>query len=399
MISFKRKHFKQDIILMLVRWYVAYGLSYRDVEELALERGLKVDHFTIHRWVVEYSPKLEAIFRKRHKCHCGSSLRMDKTCIKVKGVKLIILHIWSNDSKSPKIRILKEQGYICYHRALKKWMMTMPEDYLLTKNGARLTCISGDKKMSANWLFIPSPGLSSDSLTELANLLDNQVNAALWMLDYPGDGDNVSENFNFANWQPALVEGITALNHPVLIAHSTGGMYVQSIPELETLASGLIFIGSAPNMGWKEACDHHMQENMSAEMHNCATKYGMEPSDEALRRLIMASMKFSFMPKSFIAASKMLQRLAINHSAADWSDTHFDIDYKAKAVPQLLPTLILGGEYDQIIPLTVYSDREEYHRKNIRVQSISQAGHFPWFDNPEETLEVILDFVAAYIPR
>lgn len=52
MISFKWKHFKQDIILMLVRWYVAYSLSYRDIEELALERGLKVDHSTVNRWVL-----------------------------------------------------------------------------------------------------------------------------------------------------------------------------------------------------------------------------------------------------------------------------------------------------------------------------------------------------------
>ena len=51
MLSFKWKHFKRDIILKLVRWYLAYSLSYRDVEELALERGLKVDHSTIQRWV------------------------------------------------------------------------------------------------------------------------------------------------------------------------------------------------------------------------------------------------------------------------------------------------------------------------------------------------------------
>lgn len=49
MISFKQPHFKQDVILMLVRWYVAYALSYRDIEELAAERGLQVDHSTINR--------------------------------------------------------------------------------------------------------------------------------------------------------------------------------------------------------------------------------------------------------------------------------------------------------------------------------------------------------------
>lgn len=85
MVSFKWKHFKQDVILLLVRWYLAYSLSYRDVEELALERGLKVDHSTIHRWVVEYSPLLEEAFLKRYKRSTGDSLRMDETYIKVKG--------------------------------------------------------------------------------------------------------------------------------------------------------------------------------------------------------------------------------------------------------------------------------------------------------------------------
>ena len=67
MLSFKWHHFKQDMILILVRWYLAYSLSYRDVEELALERGLKVDHSTINRWVIQYTPLLEAVFRRRHK--------------------------------------------------------------------------------------------------------------------------------------------------------------------------------------------------------------------------------------------------------------------------------------------------------------------------------------------
>jgi putative transposase len=58
MICFKWRHFKKDMILMLVRCYLAYSLSYRDVEELALERGLKVDHSTINRWVIEYAPQL-----------------------------------------------------------------------------------------------------------------------------------------------------------------------------------------------------------------------------------------------------------------------------------------------------------------------------------------------------
>ena len=66
MISFKWRHFKKDIILMAVRWYVAYALSYRNIEELLAERGVLADHSTINRWVIKYAPQLEDEFRKKH---------------------------------------------------------------------------------------------------------------------------------------------------------------------------------------------------------------------------------------------------------------------------------------------------------------------------------------------
>jgi transposase-like protein len=83
-ISFKGAHFPQDIILMGVRWYVAYPLSTRHVEELMLERGVHVDHSTINRWVIKYSPLLEEAFHRR-KRPVWVSWRMDETYIKVKG--------------------------------------------------------------------------------------------------------------------------------------------------------------------------------------------------------------------------------------------------------------------------------------------------------------------------
>ena len=83
-ISFKGAHFPPDIILMGVRWYVAYPLSTRHVEELMLERGVHVDHSTINRWVVKYSPQLEEAFPRR-KRPVWISWRMDETYIRVKG--------------------------------------------------------------------------------------------------------------------------------------------------------------------------------------------------------------------------------------------------------------------------------------------------------------------------
>jgi putative transposase len=83
-ISFTGTHFPQDIMLMSIRWYVAYPLSTRHVEELMLERGVHGDHSNINRWVVKYSPQLEEAFHRR-KRPVWVSWRMDETYIKVKG--------------------------------------------------------------------------------------------------------------------------------------------------------------------------------------------------------------------------------------------------------------------------------------------------------------------------
>jgi hypothetical protein len=82
MLSFKGAHFPQEIILMGVRWYLAYPLSYRHVEELMEERGVPIDHATIQRWVVKYSPQLEEAFHRR-KRPVWVSWRMDETYIRV----------------------------------------------------------------------------------------------------------------------------------------------------------------------------------------------------------------------------------------------------------------------------------------------------------------------------
>jgi putative transposase len=83
-VSFKGAHFPPEIILTGVRWYVAYPLSTRHVEELMQERGVSVDHATINRWVIKYSPQLEEAFHRR-KRPAGSSWRMDETYIRIKG--------------------------------------------------------------------------------------------------------------------------------------------------------------------------------------------------------------------------------------------------------------------------------------------------------------------------
>ena len=77
-ISFKGAHFPKEVILMGVRWYVAYPLSTRHVEALMEERGVEVDHSTMNRWVITYSPQLEAAFHRRTR-PVWVSWRLDET--------------------------------------------------------------------------------------------------------------------------------------------------------------------------------------------------------------------------------------------------------------------------------------------------------------------------------
>jgi putative transposase len=84
MIDFKGSHFEKEIIIWGVRWYVAYPISYRQLEEMMQERGVAVDHSTLNRWVIKYAPEVEKQFRRRQQ-PVGKSWRMDETYVRIKG--------------------------------------------------------------------------------------------------------------------------------------------------------------------------------------------------------------------------------------------------------------------------------------------------------------------------
>jgi putative transposase len=68
---FKGRHFDQSVILLCVRWYLAYGLSLRDLKEMMAELGISIDHSTIHLWVVRFSPLLLERFNRRKRAVTG----------------------------------------------------------------------------------------------------------------------------------------------------------------------------------------------------------------------------------------------------------------------------------------------------------------------------------------
>jgi len=82
--AIKRMHYSIEVMLACVRWYAAYPLSLRHIEEMMAERGVFVDHATVHCWSIKILPVLAAVFRRR-KRPVGMSWRMDETYIKVGG--------------------------------------------------------------------------------------------------------------------------------------------------------------------------------------------------------------------------------------------------------------------------------------------------------------------------
>jgi transposase, IS6 family len=82
--AFAGYRFPPDVITLAVRWYLRFGLSFRDVEELLAERGVEVDHVTVYRWVHRFAPEfIEAARARQHVV--GDRWHVDETYLKVGG--------------------------------------------------------------------------------------------------------------------------------------------------------------------------------------------------------------------------------------------------------------------------------------------------------------------------
>jgi putative transposase len=138
MISFKWRHFQQEIIMLVVRWYLTYSLSYRDIEEMMLERGIKVDHSTINRWVIHYAPLLEEKFRKNLKRKTGVSWRMDETYIKIKGVWHYLYRAVDKEGDTIDFMLSKKRDEAAATAFFEKAIESsgLPEKVTIDKSGA-----------------------------------------------------------------------------------------------------------------------------------------------------------------------------------------------------------------------------------------------------------------------
>ncbi|MEI6242435.1 MAG: alpha/beta hydrolase [Chlamydiota bacterium] len=261
-----------------------------------------------------------------------------------------------------------------------------------TPSGARLQLVRSVEGQNLNWLFLPGgPGLGSESLLQLLNILELPGN--MWCLDLPGDGSNTTSNNKeaFSHLFDALFEAVTEFKNVILVAHSTGGMYALSTPKIEPFLKGLILLDSAPDAVWQRSFEEMVRNCPIFGMDSLQEKYLRNPNNETLKELTIASSPYLFTKEGFNRGIEMLSSLPYNYESCQWSDEHFDRTYQSKWVPQTIPTLILTGEQDLIIPLRMFTVAKQFHRDNIVFRSIRNAGHFPWIDNP---VDVVAEFEA-----
>ncbi|SIO72312.1 Transposase (or an inactivated derivative) [Burkholderia sp. GAS332] len=138
----KRLHYPLDVILTCVRWYVAYPLSLRHLEEMMAERGVSVDHSTVHRWAIKLLPVLEEAFR-RCKRPVGKSWRMDETYIRVKGEWRYLYRAVDKDGSTIDFLLRAHRDKTAAWRYFEKSIAQngVPATVTIDKSGANLAAL------------------------------------------------------------------------------------------------------------------------------------------------------------------------------------------------------------------------------------------------------------------
>ena len=138
-VDFKGTHFPKSVILHTVFFYVRYPISYRDLQEILAERGVSVDHATLNRWVVRYSPQIAAQAQMR-KRPTARSWRVDETYIKVRGQWTYLYRAVDRDGQTLDFMLSERRDLAAARRFFKKAITTngVPEKVVIDKSGANL---------------------------------------------------------------------------------------------------------------------------------------------------------------------------------------------------------------------------------------------------------------------
>lgn len=270
--------------------------------------------------------------------------------------------------------------------------MQQERGYFYTKDNVRLTLSRCSGGKAINWIFIPGgPGADASYLESMGSLLELPGNC--WLVDFPGNGTHDAEIDSYDKWMDIFIPTLKLFPNPVLIGHSFGGMLPLLYPECETILKGLVLLSTTPTM-WQEEAARRAQELELPDLSKEMGAFIADPTQATFDNAINACMPYYFTKDSFTEGAKLLKQVKMAYKPAVWWQHKVtEISYEAKWIPQNVPTLIVNAEYDAMTPPTLFKKDKRFDRPNISRHIIPNAGHLPYFEQPEEVKTLFEEFM------
>ncbi len=242
--DFSGKQFPKEVIIMAVRWYLAYPLSYRNVEELIKDWNIGLDHSTVQRWVNEFGGFLMSKVRKYLKRNFKRSWRLDETYIKVKGEWCYLYRIVDKDGDSIFFHFSKTRDHraalACVRGAIRvaRFVPDKINSDGSTANELAVKIINDElrvKHLQANHGFIGpvKPTINYTKIKYLNNIIE-QDHRRVKIITDPMKG---FKNFNAANNTIAGIEAIAAIRKNQTTLDEFNGIKVSIADQVNMLVA------------------------------------------------------------------------------------------------------------------------------------------------------------------
>ena len=269
------------------------------------------------------------------------------------------------------------------------------------KHGTKITLLSQGPGADINWIFLPGgPGADASYFDDLITVVDLPGN--IWTLDFLENGHNLgqhefSKKFDFDQWGVAMKDALKEFDNAVIVGHSFGAMYPLLFPELESEIIGFVSISGAPSIWYEAAGKKATQQKGLPPLEAVLLGYSHHSDESMFNAALEACLPYHFTEKGYEKGRQVMSQLPFNPYAGQWWRSKvYKTNYSAKWVPSV-PTLIIGGAEDYVIPVKLYQQDQRFQKDNIQIHEVQEAGHFPWLEKPKEIASLLELFAQSLL--